>query len=338
MPTIAEDPSPVRASLGRGAATGAASAIIAALSFAAAHAAVAYSSYFGLAEPVARALDGVTGFMGLPGEALIVFFFSVFFNLFAAIGAMVAFGLSGAELSVVALMCLVAHNVAYEAAFMRKTGSSAAKMAFMRVAWALGLAWLIGLIRGGRAPVIAELPGLGWFVRAVGAMGGEGGGRSALAAMTDAAAFTRAWLGEIGLRLAIYAPLVFLARMLRAMSTASGLYFAAAKIAEPFMPLFGLPRRECLAWTLAVGAGYRPASGVLEQRIRDGAMKKQDADLFNHYAALCHGLLEDTVYLALAGASIPLMLLARLLAGPVVVWVERVRRRRFRRSFKVGTA
>lgn len=334
----AEQPSPVRASLGRGAASGAASAIVAALSFAAAHAAVAYSSYFGLAEPVARALDGVTGLLGLPGEALIVLFFSVFFNLFAAIGAVVAFGLSGAELSVVALMCLVAHNVAYEAAFMRKTGSSAAKMALMRIVWALGLAWLIGLFRGHRAPVIAELPGLGWFVRAVGSVGGEGGGASALAAATDAAAFTRAWLSEIALRLAIYVPLVFLARVLRAMATASGLYIVAGKLAEPFMPIFGLPRRESLAWALAVGAGYRPASGVLDQRIRDGAMKKQDADLFNHYAALCHGLLEDTVYLALAGASIPMMLLARLLAGPVVVWFERARRSRFRRSFKVGTA
>ena len=66
-------------------------------------------------------------------------------------------------------------------------------------------------------------------------------------------------------------------------------------------------------------------------------MKPQEADLFNHHAAVCHSLMEDTVLFLAIGVPLFWITLPRLVLALLAVWLERARRRIFRRSFRVGT-
>jgi hypothetical protein len=73
------------------------------------------------------------------------------------------------------------------------------------------------------------------------------------------------------------------------------------------------------------------------ERVKDGKMKPQEADLFNHHAALCHSLFEDTVLYAAIGTPVFWITVPRLVMALIVVWFERFRRQRFRKSFRAGT-
>jgi hypothetical protein len=66
-------------------------------------------------------------------------------------------------------------------------------------------------------------------------------------------------------------------------------------------------------------------------------MKPQEADLFNHHAGICHSLLEDTVLFLAVGAPLFWITVPRFGLALLAVWIERARRRFFRRSFRVGT-
>jgi hypothetical protein len=66
-------------------------------------------------------------------------------------------------------------------------------------------------------------------------------------------------------------------------------------------------------------------------------MKRQDADLFNHHAAVCHSLVEDSALYAMVGIPLVWITLPRLALAVAVTWLERLRRRIVLHSFKAGT-
>jgi len=111
-----------------------------------------------------------------------------------------------------------------------------------------------------------------------------------------------------------------------------------SRIFAPLMRVFGLPREASFLWIVINVVGYAYGAGIVVERVKSGKMKSQGADLFNHHAAISHSLFEDTaLYLAL-GVSLFWLVIPRLLIALAVVWLEKLRRHWFRRSFKVGTA
>ncbi len=282
-----------------------------------AHALISFGRLSGLVERIMGVVDPVAALAGLPGEALFVFGLSIFFNFYAALGALAAFGLGIRDTTIIALMCLLAHNLAYESALMKKTGSAATKMIIMRIVWALAAGWLMNvLLAADMGPAI--LPAIDAGLPIVG--------------------FGRAWIAQAGLIIGVMAILLALLRIMRALLEEFGIVIYLSKVVAPFLKIFGLPAREGLPWLLAALSDYKGACRLMDARIKDGAMKKQEADLFNHHAALCHGILEDSALAMILGLSLFWLILPRLAIALVVVWVERARRHRFRRSFRVGTA
>ena len=110
-----------------------------------------------------------------------------------------------------------------------------------------------------------------------------------------------------------------------------------SNLMAPFMRIFGLSENTSVLWIVINVVGYAYGAAIIIERVKDGKMKPQEADLFNHHAALCHSLLEDTILFMAIGVPLFWITVPRLLLALVVVWFERFRRQRFRRSFKVGT-
>jgi spore maturation protein SpmB len=317
MNESSDEPSRVFKSIGRGAGKGLAGALLLAISAFSAHALISFGRLSGVVGQVLAIVDPVAAMAGLPGEALFVFGLSMFFNFYAALGALAAFGLGVRDTTIITLMCLLAHNLAYESALMKKTGSAATKMLFMRIGWALAAGWLMNVL------LAADM------------------GPAVLPAIDTALSlfdFGQAWIAQAGLIIGVMAVLLALLRIMRALLEEFGIIIYLSRFIAPFLKFFGLPAREGLPWLLAALSDYKGACKLMDARIKDGAMKKQEADLFNHHAALCHGILEDSALAMILGLSLFWLILPRLAIALVVVWVERVRRHRFRRSFRVGTA
>jgi hypothetical protein len=110
-----------------------------------------------------------------------------------------------------------------------------------------------------------------------------------------------------------------------------------SKVTAPAMRVFGLSEDASFLWIIINVVGYAYGAAVIMERVKDGKMKPQDADLFNHHAGLCHSLVEDTALFVAIGVSLFWVTVPRFIMALIVVWFERFRRRRFRKSFKVGT-
>jgi spore maturation protein SpmB len=109
-----------------------------------------------------------------------------------------------------------------------------------------------------------------------------------------------------------------------------------SKIFAPLMKVFGLPASSSFLWIVINIVGYAYGAGIVTEQIQSGRMKPQEGDLFNHHAAVCHSLLEDTVIFLAIGIPLFWLTVPRLALAIVVVWLERFRRHYVRRSFRVG--
>ncbi len=79
--------------------------------------------------------------VGLPGETAIAFFTGAFLSIYASAGIIVALNLSPWEITTLAVMINIAHELIVETAILRKTGI---RRVWMTVVIRLGGAFLVG--------------------------------------------------------------------------------------------------------------------------------------------------------------------------------------------------
>ncbi len=113
------------------------------------------------------------GLIGLPGEAAIVYATACLLNIYSCIAVIETLGLAGRTVTILALMCLIAHNLPVEVAVQKQAGSSAGRMLLLR----LGTIFLAGftLLAGGH-PAVCRPGGAGGLDHAAPPVAGRGGG------------------------------------------------------------------------------------------------------------------------------------------------------------------
>lgn len=279
--------------------------------------AAALLNWTGLLMLLAGLLAPVMKVLGLPGEAALVLVSSVLLNVYSAIAVIETLSLSMREITILAIMTVVAHNLPIETAVMKKAGSSAMKMIVLRLGWALALGFAFNLVlpmddATGTALVV-ELAKPG-FLGMIGSWG----------------------LSTLGLMAKILLLVCGIMIAQRLMEEFKVTYFLS-RLLSPLMRVFGLGDETSFLWIVVNVAGYAYGAAVIMDRVKTGKMKLRDADLFNHHASLSHSLFEDTALYLAIGVPLFWLIVPRLVAATVVVWIERIRWHRFRRSFKVGT-
>jgi hypothetical protein len=280
--------------------------------------AVALLDWFGALAWIARFMGPLMGLVGLPGEASLVFISSVFLNIYSAIAVALTMQLDMRSITILAIMCLTAHNLIVETAVMKKTGSSGAKMVLLRLIAAFVAAFAFNLLL---PDALSAIP-----FSSAGA-----GARPAFGGMLAAWGISTA---KLALKIVVIVLSVMVVqRVLEEFKVMALLSRAFA----PFMRAFGLPREASFLWIVINIVGYSYGAGIVESQISDGRMKPQEADLFNHHAGVCHSLLEDTVLFLAIGVPLFWITVPRLVLAVAVVWIERARRRFLMHSFRVGT-
>ena len=73
---------------------------------------------------ISRTGDPLMRFVGLPGEAALAVVTGMLFNFYAALGIIIALGLSAWQITIVAVMLSCCHELVLESAVVRKTGIS----------------------------------------------------------------------------------------------------------------------------------------------------------------------------------------------------------------------
>jgi len=257
-------------------------------------------------------LDLIAGFceplfvvLGMPGEAAVVFATSCLLNIYSCVAVIETFDFSARTVTILALMCAIAHSLPVENAVQKKAGSSAFRMIVLRLTMSFVAAFVLNILMPvdtARATVSRltqnETIGIGsevfnWFVDIV-------------------------YLS--GKILLIIITLMILQRILEEFGAAKLL---ARGMKYPIM-ILGLSRNAAFTWIVAYTVGLAYGAGFIIDQVSHGHISREEADYLNHHMAISHALLEDTALLLAAGASLWWITVPRILMAGIVVWMKRL--------------
>jgi spore maturation protein SpmB len=256
--------------------------------------------------------------VGLPGSSALVFLSSLFVNLYSAIAVISGLSLTPREVTILALMCLVAHNFLVEIAVLGSTGSNPVRMVALR----LGAALAAGLALSAMLP--ADLAGFAAVL----------GGPPAAAAAPGFQDALVDWATE-SLLLIVRISIILLTLMVgEALLQEYGVVRWLGKRLGPLMVVFGLPEETAFLWVVSNTLGLAYGAGILRREVAEGRLTRRHGDLLNHHIAISHSLLEDTLLFAALGVPAFWITVPRLLLAVAAVWGRRAelayRKRRVR--------
>jgi len=87
---------------------------------------------------ISQFCDPLMRFIGLPGEASLAVLTGMFLNYYAAIGIIIALGLTAWQITIIAVILSCCHELVIETAIIKKTGIRAWPILGIRLATALG--------------------------------------------------------------------------------------------------------------------------------------------------------------------------------------------------------
>ena len=292
-------PGAVRAGLVRGARTGwFLVRIIIPLS-----AGVAILDYTGILEWIGRQLAPVMGLFGLPGEAALPLVSGFFAGVYGGVAAASAITLTKVQMTVLAMIILVAHNLVVEGTIESRSGTSGLMVTAVRIVtgFVLGaLLWQV-LRHGDQGPLLAAHS-------AEGAKGATFG------------AFAAAWAAGAAKLLVKIFVIVGGLMIATEIMRAYGLFHALQRPMRPFMRFLGLSDRVTILWLTATFLGIAYGAGLIIQEANErGRFEPGDLRDLHVSIGISHSLIEDTLLFMAIGANPLWVLLPRPFAAAVVV-------------------
>lgn len=263
--------------------------------------AVSLLQHFGIISYVASFLAPAFSLLGLPGESAVVFISSIFLPLYAPIAIMTTLSLNLREMTILALMCLISHNLVVETAIQKKTGSSAVAMFLTRIgASVLGAIVLNALLPATHA--VAEVTLAGHV------------------ANTGMADILIEWFKGASV-LALKITLIVTAlMMLQDVLKEFNVLTHISGIFAPTMRTMGLSDSSSFLWFVAQTIGLTYGSAVMLEEVERNGISPSDANLLNYHIAINHSLLEDTLLFVAIGVSAPWIIIPRFVFAIGMVW------------------
>lgn len=265
---------------------------------------VSLLQYFGIISVIANYLEPLFSIIGLPGESAIVFITSIFLPLYApiAIATTLAFGIK--EMTILAVMCLISHNLLVESAIQRKAGSNYFVMFTLRILSSFIAAYILYLIIPSNIEgKVAESLVIKYHN---------------LWEMTQNWAMNSFWL-IIKIWL-IISGLIILQNTLKEFNVLP----IISKVFSPIMNVMGMSKNSAFLWFIAQVLGLTYGSAVILNAVSTKEVSAKDADLLNYHIAVNHSTLEDTLLFVAVGVSASWMIIPRFILAIFIVWSVRL--------------
>jgi spore maturation protein SpmB len=259
--------------------------------------------YLGVVDWISDLLSPMFQFLGLPGEAALVFISAYLVNIYSAIAVIATLELNYKAITILAVMCLCAHNMFVETTIQKKTGSSAIRIVLLRTICAFVMGFVLNLIIPENTAMPAATAGA---IENVGLL-----------------AELQIW-GIATLQLVVKMfVLIILLNIMQRLLNEYGIIKWISTIFSPVLKIFGLPRKTSFLWVVANILGLAYGGAIMIEESKQKKITPKDADLLNHHIAISHSNLEDVILLASVGASVPVMLISRWILAAIVVWLRK---------------
>ena len=186
------------------------------------------------------------------------------------------------EGAILALICLIAHNLPVESAVQHQAGASGVRMALLRLLAAL----VGGMMLNAFMPVDGKMMA------------------TVAAAPTVSVGLSKTLIvwakGMAWVALKIILILAGLMVLQRWLAEVGWLHRLARRLGPVLAPL-GLPRSTAFLWLVANCMGLAYGAAVMIEHARAGDISRADLRLFNCHVAISHSLLEDTLLFVALG-------------------------------------
>ena len=266
---------------------------------------VRFLDFYGVLAYLAEFLEPVFSHLGLPGSTAIVFITSIFLPLYAPLAIITSMCITLRELTILALMCQITHNIPVESAVQAKTGTPFWKTAILRISMSIVVGFVLNLI-------LPQDMGMPVFVQAD------------PAAITSVSGVLMAWMvSSASITLLIFAVITSL-NVLYGALVARNLVEKLSKKMTPLLAFFGLPKSTGFLWIIGYIIGLSYGGALLMEQMRDGTVSRADAKTLNYHLSMSHAVIEDSLLFVVLGVSIWWIMGVRLAAAWVVVWCAKL--------------
>ncbi|MGA7278254.1 MAG: nucleoside recognition domain-containing protein [Desulfocapsaceae bacterium] len=259
----------------------------------------------GLVAHIGNVLDPVMGLMGLPGELGLVWATAILTTPYSAIGVFAALApslqLSGAEMTILGSVMLIAHSLPVEVSITRKAGAPVIAISLIRLLGALGY----GVILHQLCTIFSiwQEPAVMLFQVAVQE-------RTLLQ-----------WGVTQGRNICLIIVVIFFVLLAMRLLKALGFLALLERLLNPVLPVFGMSHRAAPVTVVGMILGIAYGGALIIKETTAGKMERRE--VFNSLAlmSLSHGLVEDTLVMLAIGAKLGGILWGRLLFSLVVVFL-----------------
>ncbi len=281
----------------------------------------------GALDAVSAALSPLFSIVGLSGVGAMAFVAGVISSPYTVVAIIGTVDFAVREIAILSVMSLIAHNFPVELAIMKRTGTGVVRMFVVRLTAALAAGFALQA----------------WLPAGLEPAGGAGGSFAAGSAGTDAAgeslgaaaeALPTSPFGEAlaewaisTLRLAAIIVLILCALMVAVrLLRAYGVIDLLARVLQPLMRAFGLPRETAFLWLVCNLMGLTYGAAVVLEEERSGRLTPDDGDLLNHHIGISHSIFEDTMIFLAVGAPFVWITMPRVVLAAAAVWLRRAER------------
>lgn len=259
----------------------------------------------GLVVLIGKAFDPVMGLMGLPGELGLVWATAILTTPYGGIGVYAALGptlnLSGADITVLCSVMLIAHSLPVELSITRKAGGPLVPLGLLR----LGGALLYGILLS-QACSWLQL----WQEPAI----------MLFQAIPEEQSLLQWCLGQAA-NIVMICGIIFVVLMAMRLMQAIGLIRMVEFLLKPLLPLFGMTQRAAPVTVVGMILGIVYGGALIISETTRGNMDARE--VFNSLAlmSLSHGLIEDTLVMMALGAKLGGIFWGRLLFSLLVMFL-----------------
>lgn len=260
--------------------------------------------HYGLLDKLSVLLEPLFSHIGLPGETAIVFITSLFCPLYAPIALIATLSIGAREATILALMCLVSHNLVVESTVQSRTGSSFWGMTALRVSLSFLIAYCLNQV----------MPLTGWEQM------GATEGTERYESLSEL--FSLWLIGSARIVLTIWMVITSL-MILHYILEEFKLMKRISRLLAPLMKVFGLPENAAFLWLVGNVVGLTYGGAIMVEQMRNKQLSYSEGNLLNYHLAVSHSMLEDTLIFVAIGIPLLWILATRLVFALAVVWVRR---------------
>ena len=268
--------------------------------------------FYGIIEWISTYTAPLFQLIGLQGNAAVVYFSSLFLPLYAPIAIIATLPLTLREITILALMCLITHNLPIECAVQRRSGTPFWQTLVIRLTFSILGGILLNLI----LPTELNLHNI---VETQYIASQESSFTTETQNITSLQSHLLTWLANT-LSLCIKIILIITALMYgQYLLKRYGIINKIARPLAPLMRLCGLQPDSAFLWLVAQIVGLTYGAGIMAQEIEESGADHEELHRINLHICVNHSLIEDTAIFCMLGVAWYFLVIPRLIFAIIIV-------------------